>query len=38
METKITFLQFLSAMAFAIAAWHITDLLYSMLISPGMPF
>ena len=38
METKITFLQFLAAMAFSIAVWHIADLLYSALISPGIPF
>lgn len=38
MDNKITFLQFLSAMALATAAWHIADLLYSMFISPGIPF
>ena len=38
METKITLLQFLSAMALAIAAWHIADLLYTAWISPGIPF
>jgi hypothetical protein len=38
METKITFLQFIAAMAFAVAAWNIADLLYSIYISPGIPF
>ena len=41
MDNKITllkFLQFLAAMALVIAAWHILDLLYSALISPGVPF
>ena len=38
MDNKITFLQFLTAMAFAVAVWHMADLLYSMFISPGIPF
>ena len=38
MENKITFLQFIAAMAFSVAVWHILDLLYSIYISPGIPF
>ena len=41
MDNKITllkFMQFLAVMALVIAAWYILDLLYSMYISPGIPF
>ena len=38
MENKITLVQFLAATALAIVIWHILDLLYSIYISPGIPF
>lgn len=38
MDNKITFLQFLTAMAFAVTVWHTVDWLYCICISPGIPF